>query len=219
MKIFASACAMLLLATPAAAQFGNGSDISGPGITGSGIGGGTYESGGFKRSENSVFRTPNGTAVWSSGEVACAVTAIVPQVERSLRDGPLVARPEVGGATLGDPARQALWEVSRADSVDRTAAAQNLAEQLRGNAPAGSRLARRAGDLVDALSGLLGKATPCPPAPGLLIAQPWNDAVQAYDRYLQARPAGEPRNDAVLGVHSVLSTFMDAARAAASQSR
>jgi hypothetical protein len=215
MRFIAAGIAVALSALPAAAQIGNGSDVTGPGLTGSGITGGTYEAGGFRRSENAVFRTPNGTALWASGEVACAVTAAVPGVERSLRDGPLTARPEAGGAPVSDAAREALWNVMRADSVDRTAASEALAALLRGSASPRSRLGRRAGTLADALGGLLGKSTPCPPQGGMLNAEPWDDAVQAYDQYLNARPRGEQRSDAVLGVHSVLATFMAAALNAA----
>jgi hypothetical protein len=215
MRLIAAFWAVALTGLPAAGQVGNGSDVTGPGLTNGGIAGGTYESGGFRRSENSVFRTPNGTALWATGEVACAVSATVPEMQRALRDGPLNARPETGGAAVGDEARQALWGVLRADSVDRTAPSDALAAQLRGSAPANSRVGRRAQSLVDALAGLLGKATPCPPTDRLLVAEPWENAVQAYDRYLDARPAG-PRDDAVLGVHAVLATFMQAALAAAS---
>jgi hypothetical protein len=214
MRFIAGMCAVALTAVPCTAQVGNGSDVTGPGLTGSGVGGGTYEAGGFRRSENAVFRTPNGTAIWASGAVACAVTGAVPGVERSLRDGPLTARPETGGAPVDDAARDALWGVMRADSVDRTAPTEALAAQLRGDASPRSRLGRRAATLVSALEGLLGKATPCPAQDGLLIAEPWENAVQAYDHYLDARPRGEPA-DAVLGLHAVMATFMEAALAAA----
>jgi hypothetical protein len=216
MRFIAAMCAVALTALPGAAQIGNGSDVTGPGLTNGGSAGGTYESGGFRRSENSVFRTPNGTAIWASQQVACAVTAEIPAMERALRDGPLMARPETGGAPVEDATRTAIWGVMRADSVDRTSPSDALTEQLRGDAAPNSRVGRRARDLTDALAGLLGKATPCPPRERLPIAQPWEEAVQAYDRYLQARGGGAPRTPAVLGVHAVLDTFMDAALAAAS---
>jgi hypothetical protein len=214
MRLFAAVLAAALTALPSTAQIGNGSDITGPGITNGGIAGGTYQSGGFRNSDNAVFSTPNGTTIWTSGEVACAVTAAVPGVAQSLREGPLQPRPEVGGAPVDDEARRALWEVMRADSVDRGPASESLAAMLRGGAEPNSRVGRRARSLVDALSGLLGKAATCPPQERLIVAEPWEDAVFSYDRFLDARDAGQP-NPAVVGVHSVLDTLMDAALAAA----
>lgn len=214
MRIDARVLALLLAASPAAAQIGNGSDVTGPGITNGGLGGGTYEAGGFRRSENAVFRTPNGTAIWASGEVACAVTGMVPVVEQRLREGPLTARPEVGGQVVDDAARQAIWGVMRGDSVDRSDPAEALAAALRGEADPRSRLGRRASDLVEALGGLLGKAASCPPRQRHIVAEPWEEAVVAYDRYLDARTELPP-GDAVAGVHAVLGAFMDAALAAA----
>lgn len=215
MRLVAAVCAVALAALPASAQIGNGSDVTGPGLTNGGIAGGTYDAGGFQRAENAVFRTPNGTTLWATGEVACAVTAAVPGVERALRDGPLNARPETGGAPVDDGARQAIWQVMRADSVDRPSAADALAQQLRGGAEPDSRLGRRARSLADALSGLLGKAATCPPQERMIVAEPWEQAVFAYDRFLDARREAGQAPGAVLGVHAVLDTLMDAALAAA----
>lgn len=216
MRIPSCGLALFLAAAPAAGQIGNGSDVTGPGLTNGGLAGGSYEAGGFRRSENAVFRTPNGTAIWASGEVACAVTGMVPVVEQRLREGPLSARPAVGGGVVDDAARQALWGVMRADSVDRTDPARALTDALRGDAPERSRLGRRARDLVDALGGLLGKAASCPPRQRHIVAEPWEEAVMAYDRYLDAREGAPSQGaDALAGLHAVLADFMDAALAAA----
>ena len=215
MRLVAVVCAAALTALPASAQIGNGSDVTGPGLTSGGIAGGTYEAGGFQRAENAVFRTPNGTTIWSSGEVACAVTAAVPGVAQALRDGPLNPRPGVGEGPVPDGARLALWEVMRADSVDRDAAMQALTEQLRGGDAPGSRVGRRARALTRALAGLLGKAATCPPQEDMIVAEPWEEAVRAYDRFLDARAEGQDTPGALAGVHAVLATLMDAALAAA----
>jgi hypothetical protein len=207
-----------LLPSAAAAQIGNGSDVSGPGITNGGAAGGTYEAGGFRRSENAVFRTPNGIPLWASGEVACAVTAAVPRVSQTLRDGPLAARPEAGGAIVSDASREAIWQVMREDGAERDVAEEILAARLRGDAPAGSRVGRRARALSEALTGLLGRTTPCPPRDRFLVAEPWQDAIFAYERFLDAGGA-DAGGDTVAGVHAVLMTFMEAALEAANAPR
>jgi hypothetical protein len=212
MRMISCAAALLLAAGAAPAQIGNGSDVTGPGLTNGGLAGGTYEAGGFYRTENAVFRRPNGTALWGSEGVACAVTGLVPSVTTALRDGPRVARPEAGGGVVDDQARLALWAVMRPDAED--AGGPALAEALRGDAPAGSRVGRRARALAESLQGLLGKVVSCPSREDFLVAEAWQDAVFEYERFLDAR-GGAPATPGLTGVHSVLMAFMEAALAAA----
>jgi hypothetical protein len=210
----------LAAAAPAAAQTGNQSDPGLPGVTGSGVAGGTFQSGGFRQLQNAVFRNPNGIVVFASEKVACAVWAQAPETERALRDGrlPAIVGPDSGRA-LPAELQRTLAGVLGADSVNRAASSEALRRALQGGAPDGSRQARAAAELVRSLEGLFSAVGACPTGQRFNVGTPWEKAFRSYQRYVDRVPQEflDQAPPAVIGVASVLYPFVQAALRAAGQ--
>jgi hypothetical protein len=215
----------LAAAAPAAAQTGNQSDPGIPGVTGSGVAGGTYQSGGFRQLQNAVFRNPNGTVVFASEKVACAVWQQVPETERALREGramALMAPGEAGQRAVSADVQPLLADVMSAEHLrDGTpsASSEALVRALQGSSPDGSRHARAARELVRSLEGLFAAVGACPTSQRYIPGETWEKAFRAYQRYIERSPQEflDTAPPAVIGVASVLYPFVQQALRAAEQ--
>jgi len=189
--------ALVAAAAPLAAQIGNGTDVSGPILTGSGPSGGSFLGAGL-RSENEMFSRANDAVVFRNARIGCAVRGAA----NAWRDSVAVLSRA--------PAEQRVFDLVTA--AEGSPGADAVAAALaRGSAP-DSPLGGAARRLADAMRGLLRNRGGCsqnrqdyPEAPQ------WQAAIEAFKAYVHDAPdsAFSPPAPELVAIHAALQAVVE----------
>lgn len=188
--------AALLAASPAAAQTGNQSDVSGPNVTGSGGAGGSYLGAGL-RTENELFSRAGERVVFRTPALGCTLRGS----ELAYRDSVLARTPSQAEARV-----QTLLGL-REGTPDVDGVARVLAHGSAPDSPLG-RMSRR---LADALNGLMRDRCGCATGrDGYDEAPQWQDAIRAFNEYVHDAPdqAFSPPAPELVAIHEALQSVV-----------
>jgi hypothetical protein len=188
--------AALAAASPATAQTGNQSDISGPNVTGSGGPGGSFLGAGL-RSENEMFSRSGDRVVFRTRGVGCTLRG----AERAYRDSVLARTPTPAEARV-----QTLMGL-REGTRDADVVARALAHGSGPDSPLG--LAARA--LADAVNGLMDDRCGCAAGrDGYEEAPQWKEAIRAFNDYVHGASdqAFSPPAPELVAIHEALQSVV-----------
>ena len=207
-----AAAAALLAAVPAAAQRGGRSDMTGPGLAGSGVAGVGYHGAAFRDIENALFRRAEGRVVFRSPAIACRVMARASAEAVELRDGSLHPPRRWENAAPFQPQAQADVAGLLTEQGTATHAARRVLAALRGGMPG------EPGDepeqLVAALAGLFREGEgACPARDRWVAGERWAAALQAYEYFVREAPDAslDPISPELAIIGVVLRDLVDAA--------